>query len=1102
MIFGISLQFFVLYLACDCDPRGAIDDGACDSITDEENVAGRCHCKKNVHGRRCDTCLEGFWNLDANNTYGCQECTCNKFGTINNSGCNVHTGECVCKRLVTGKDCNQCMKETYGLSETKDGCKLCDCNPGGSYDNHCDVNTGQCSCRPNMEGRRCDKPKQNYFVPWPKLTYEAEVPPIAECDSHSSYGVSTFFTFGTLQQKRNENFQHLCIFFLKQDCTIVLREPPSDGKAPWTGPGYERVGEGDELVFTIDDIPRTLPYDVLLRYQTVSRGDWEVAKITVVRPDDYDPNGPCKDSHPSYEDRVPFALPERDTSVVALSNVCLEQGKVYKIKLLFERQRQQEDNPAAQIFIDSITAIPRIEATKIFTGSPEAEDQRQIFIENNCNQTFYDIHFDERAPPACKDLLDTVSIFIFDGANPCNCNPTGSNTKKCDEFGGSCQCKPNVVGRQCDKCAIGTYGFGPEGCKACDCNSIGATDNNCDVITGQCKCHPNTYGRECDQCEPGFWNFPNCQMCECNGHAQLCDQSTGECKDCADFTSGYNCDRCIEGFYGNPLLGSEIGCRPCRCPDPVATGHNNARECQLDYRNNDMICYCKEGFSGAKCDICADNYFGHPELTNGTCTPCDCSDNIDLNVAGNCDLQTGQCLQCLNNTAGYKCEYCRDGFFGDAFNDDCRQCDCDVLGTDSSILHCDRTTGQCPCLKNVDGIRCDRCKTDFWKIASGEGCEPCDCDERGAVSKQCNPYDGQCTCKDGFGGRQCDECETNFWGDPNVSCQACDCDGYGSATQQCDRTTGQCKCIKGIGGYKCNECARGFIGQAPYCQPCGECFDNWDLILNALREETKQVIDESKRIKTTGATGAYTKEFDAMQQKLDDIQTILEKANNSQDIGTLEGLEADLRKQLNATLANLQASESQLKDLYSDVNLANVALDDLRNRNDQIKTIAGELKKNATELQEANVEGALNLTRQAWQKANLLSQMSVETQDLSLNAERQCRRTEQLVNRSMDEFNTLQEQNENALDQYLLDLQTLSAKIPDLNEQICDKRGDPCDSVCGGAGCGTCGGFSCEKGALTRAEKALEYVKDAEKIIKEKEDVADDLIRSVSAKTF
>lgn len=46
----------------------------------------------------------------------------------------------------------------------------------------------------------------------------------------------------------------------------------------------------------------------------------------------------------------------------------------------------------------------------------------------------------------------------------CACDPTGSLSTNCDSLGGQCQCKKNVVGRRCDRCAPGTYGFGPNGC--------------------------------------------------------------------------------------------------------------------------------------------------------------------------------------------------------------------------------------------------------------------------------------------------------------------------------------------------------------------------------------------------------------------------------------------------------------------------------------------------------------------------------------------------------------------------------------------------------------------------------------------------------------
>lgn len=64
---------------------------------------------------------------------------------------------------------------------------------------------------------------------------------------------------------------------------------------------------------------------------------------------------------------------------------------------------------------------------------------------------------------------------------------------------------------------------------------------------------------------------------------------------------------------------------------------------------------------------------------------------------------------------------------------------------------------------------------------------------------------------------------------------ACQCDPEGAAFLQCNQTTGHCICKLGIGGEKCTECARGYLGQMPRCDPCGECFDNWDVILNDIK---------------------------------------------------------------------------------------------------------------------------------------------------------------------------------------------------------------------------------------------------------------------------
>lgn len=103
-------------------------------------------------------------------------CTCSILGTIDNQGCNQITGECTCKRYVTARDCNQCLPEFWGLSEDHDGCKPCDCDPGGSYESTCDVVTGQCRCRPHVSGRNCNQPEQSYYTgSLDFLVYEGEL---------------------------------------------------------------------------------------------------------------------------------------------------------------------------------------------------------------------------------------------------------------------------------------------------------------------------------------------------------------------------------------------------------------------------------------------------------------------------------------------------------------------------------------------------------------------------------------------------------------------------------------------------------------------------------------------------------------------------------------------------------------------------------------------------------------------------------------------------------------------------------------------------------------------------------------------------------------
>lgn len=80
--------------------------------------------------------------------------------------------------------------------------------------------------------------------------------------------------------------------------------------------------EGSVLNFTIDDIRRSMWYDVIVRYEPIHPGVWEDVQIILERDSPPDPNGPCADWRPE-QDRLRAQLPLRSRSATAQPAVCL-----------------------------------------------------------------------------------------------------------------------------------------------------------------------------------------------------------------------------------------------------------------------------------------------------------------------------------------------------------------------------------------------------------------------------------------------------------------------------------------------------------------------------------------------------------------------------------------------------------------------------------------------------------------------------------------------------------------------------------------------------------------------------------------------------------
>lgn len=113
--------------------------------------------------------------------------------------------------------------------------------------------------------------------------------------------------------------------------------------------------EGSVLNFTIDDIRRSMWYDVIVRYEPIHLGVWEDVQIILERDSPPDPTGPCADWRPD-QDRLWTQLPLHSRSAMAQPAVCLEAGKRYNLLLHFRKftSHVTQDTPSASILVDSV----------------------------------------------------------------------------------------------------------------------------------------------------------------------------------------------------------------------------------------------------------------------------------------------------------------------------------------------------------------------------------------------------------------------------------------------------------------------------------------------------------------------------------------------------------------------------------------------------------------------------------------------------------------------------------------------------------------------------------------------------------------------------
>ncbi|NWZ24573.1 LAMA4 protein, partial [Asarcornis scutulata] len=168
----------------------------------------------------------------------------------------------------------------------------------------------------------------------------------------------------------------------------------------------------------------------------------------------------------------------------------------------------------------------------------------------------------------------------FGKCSLCNCN---GNANRCLDGSGICVgCQRNTTGEHCDQCPDGFIGDVVRGvptfCQPCPCPLPGAANfaDSCYRKNGsvRCVCKEKYAGPNCERCAPGYYGNPlligsTCKKCDCSGNSdpnlifEDCDEVTGQCRNCLRNTTGFKCERCAPGYYGDARFAKN--CTECNC---------------------------------------------------------------------------------------------------------------------------------------------------------------------------------------------------------------------------------------------------------------------------------------------------------------------------------------------------------------------------------------------------------------------------------------------------------------------------------------------------------------------------------------------------------
>jgi len=111
-------------------------------------------------------------------------------------------------------------------------------------------------------------------------------------------------------------------------------------------------------------------------------------------------------------------------------------------------------------------------------------------------------------------------------------------------------------------------------------------------------------------------------------------------------------------------------------------------------------------------------------------------------------------------------------------------------------------------------------------------------------------------------------------------------------------------------------------------------------------------------------------------------------------------------------------------------------LNDLERRLDKLRTDSENLNKNARQLQESDIEGALGLTNEFADKSDALWREASQAEAKAGAAEKLCKRTEKSMENADESNKQTQDENARALENLGERLKKLEEELPNINDQV------------------------------------------------------------------